>query len=171
MSCSEGEGFGGKWAIITLHPSLPSLTEQLARLRAWGVPEKTLDGGDVCAMVVDDVRKQKRTTNWPAALKNRADFFAGLKTKDMKATGEKVFFATPHCIGFGQAHARQTIEALWAADRQVYVHSIAALYVAGDDIEDLLVHVEREATTARVRRHRARKGDPEITLQKRKRKS
>lgn len=169
MTCNEDGKFGGKWAIITLHPSLPSKTEQLARMRAWGIPESTLEGGDLSPMVVDDVRKQKRTTNWPAALPNRAIFLDGIR--ELKAEGEKVFFATPHCIGFGQAHARQTIEAIWAAGRQVYVHSLAALYIAGDDIDDLLAHVEREATTARVRRYRARKNDTEVMLQKRKRKS
>ncbi len=154
MTCNEDGKFGGKWAIVTLHPSLPSKTEQFARMRAWGLPESTICGNDISAMVVDDVRKEKRTTNWTGKLWNRAVFIDGMR--DLKPEGDKVFFATPLCVGFGPAHAKQTIEALWGAGMQVYVHSLAALYISGDDLEDLLAHVDREASTARVRAHRAR---------------
>ncbi len=126
-------------------------------MRAWGLPESTLYGLDVSAILLEDARKVKRTTNWPAKLPLRAQFIEGLRENKRDGEGEQVFFAAPLCIGFGQAHARQTIEAIWNAGAAVYVHTLGALYVAGDDITDLLAHVEREASTARVRKSRASK--------------
>jgi hypothetical protein len=77
-SKKEG-GFSGKWAIVTVHPKLPSRTEQIARARAWGVAESRLGDMDVSALVEDDVSKVERTTNWMGKLSNRADFIFRMK--------------------------------------------------------------------------------------------
>jgi hypothetical protein len=144
-----------RWAIITLHPSLPSETEQRARARAWGLPDDEIDGEDVAAVIKDDARKVGRTTNWPGALPRRATFIANVKA--LKPEGGQVFFATPMCVGFGPGHARQTIEALWSAGLSVYVHSGPAVYKAGDDLTELLARVQADANTKYVSKHRAKK--------------
>lgn len=146
-----------RWAIITLHPRLPSEDEQKARARAWGLIEEKIAGEDVSAIIRDDARKVKRTTNWSGALPKRATFIANARAAHAQkpVTGE-VFFATPLCVGFGPGHARQTIEALWSAGLDVYVHSGPAIYKAGDDITELLARVQSEANTKHVREHRAR---------------
>jgi hypothetical protein len=144
-----------KWAVITLHPSLPSKTEQIARARAWGVSESRLSKADISALVIDDVRKVTATNNWSAKLPVRAEFVRSMH--HVQPEGEMIFFATPRCIGFGSAHARQTIEELWGVGLQVYVHSVGALYRRGDDLTELMEAVEREANTANVRAYRKRK--------------
>lgn len=146
-----------KWAVVTLHPWLPSETEQLARARAWGVKESNLDDLDVSPIMIDDVRRVGRTTNWRRYLDARFSFIAGMK--QIKPDGESVFFATPLCVGFSEKLARETIDGLWAAGMLVYVHSIGALYRAGDDISEFLAQVGREANAAHVRDCRKRKSE------------
>ena len=144
-----------RWAVITLHPSLPSETEQRARARAWGLPDDEIDGEDIAAVIKDDARKVGRTTNWPGALPKRATFIDNVKA--LRPTGGQVFFATPLCVGFGPGHARQTIEALWSAGLSVYVHSGPALYREGDDLTEFLARVLSDANTKSGSRHRAKK--------------
>lgn len=155
MTCKEEIEKPPRWAIITLHPWLPSQTEQIARARAWGLEEAWIDGQDFTAAIIDDARKVKRTTNWAGALPKRATFLANVKA--LKPPGGQVFFATPLCVGFGPGHARQTIEALWSAGLIVYVHSIPAYYREGDDMTEFLGRVATDANTAHVRNHRAKK--------------
>lgn len=155
MAGKETSEFSGRWALITLHPSLPSKSEQIARARVWGLAENLIDGEDISSLIIEDVRKAGRTTNWTAKLPKRAALLDSFKAL---APGKgQVFFATPLCVGFGPAHAMQTIEALWSAGLDVYVHSVGANYRAGDEMEEFLAHVAHEANVAYVRAHRARK--------------
>ena len=147
MSDSKGRGkFSGKWGIITLHPWLPSRTEQIARARAWGVEESTLHGDDVSALVVDDVRKVGRTTNWMSKLTERAEWLHRMRafTADEKLEGQ-VFFANPLCVGMSAKVAEDTIRAIWATGMQVYVHAAkgngSVLYKDGDDLTEFLADV------------------------------
>lgn len=154
-SSKEQQRFNGKWAVITVNERLPSKAEQIARARAWGVTESTLGAKDVSAMVVDDVTG-KRTTNWPKLLAERAAFLENMGA--LLPSGDQVFFATPLCIGFSPAHARQVIERLWSCGMLVYVHTVrgngSALYAEGDDITDLLEMVGQEQNAANVRKSR-----------------
>lgn len=150
-----GKEADGKWAIITLHPHLPSRSDQIAKARAWGLAESDYSGGDAGAIVEDDVRHVRRTTNWTDKLLERKLFIRRAGAADL--SGQTVFFATPLCIGFGPAHARQTIEALWGVGMQIYVHSDNAVYRLADDITELLGRVSHEANSAYVRMFRARK--------------
>ncbi|KEP71751.1 hypothetical protein DL1_00055 [Thioclava dalianensis] len=147
--------FNGKWAVVTVNERLPSRGEQIARARAWGVTESMLGRKDISALIVDDVTG-KRTTNWPGLLKKRAVFLDVMGT--VLPAGDQVFFATPLCIGFSPAHARQTIERIWSCGMLVYVHTVrgngSALYEAGDDITDLLDMVAAEQNAANVRKSR-----------------
>jgi hypothetical protein len=145
----------GRWALITLHPSLPSKSEQIARARVWGLAPELLDGEDISALIIEDVQKVKRTTHWAGKLPKRATLLDSLKS--LKPESGQVFFATPLCVGFGPAHAMQTIEALWSANVSVYVHSTGAAYKAGDDMTEFLEQVSHEANVAYVRAHRAKK--------------
>ncbi|MCA0963205.1 hypothetical protein [Salipiger bermudensis] len=151
----EAGHFNGKWAIITVNERLPSRGEQIARARAWGVTESMLGMRDVSALIVDDVTG-KRTTNWPGLLKERAAFLDTMGA--LLPAGDQVFFATPLCIGFSPAHARQVIERLWSCGMLVYVHTVrgngSALYAEGDDITDLLDMVAAEQNAANVRKSR-----------------
>ncbi|WP_428925016.1 hypothetical protein [Marinibacterium sp. SX1] len=151
----EADRFGGKWAVITVNERLPSRGEQIARARAWGVTESMHGARDVSALIVDDVTG-KRTTNWPGLLKERASFLEAMGT--ILPAGDQVFFATPLCIGFSPAHARQVIERLWSCGMLVYVHTVrgngSALYAEGDDITDLLDMVAAEQNAANVRKSR-----------------
>ena len=153
----EAGHFNGKWAIITVNERLPSRGEQIARARAWGVTESMHGARDVSALIVDDVTG-KRTTNWPGLLKERASFLEAMGT--ILPAGDQVFFATPLCIGFSPAHARQVIERLWSCGMLVYVHTVrgngSALYAEGDDITDLLDMVAAEQNAANVRKSRKR---------------
>ncbi len=155
MSSKEADIFRGKWAIVTLHPSLPSRTEQIARARAWGVNESQVGRIDTSALVIEDVRKESRTTNWVSKLPLRAQFAADMRRLGFK--GDTVFFATPMCVGFGPGHAAHTLAELWGAGLQVYVHSVGAIYRAGDDMTEFFADLEREASAAYVRAHRKRK--------------
>lgn len=157
----EARRSAGKWAIITLHPSLPSRTEQVARARAWGLDEELLEEMDVSAIIEDDVRKETRTTNWQARLSERARFIDQMKI--IKPAGDTVFFASPLCVGFGEAHARQTVETLWGVGFSVYVHTLGAIYKAGDDLTEFLAHVTREANAAYAKAWRKRKSEPAQT--------
>lgn len=147
-----------KWAIITLHPSLPDGEEQLAGAIVWGLRNGKLGGEiNVGPFTWEDVRKVK-TTDWPAKLPKRASFIARRKLEhEAGIEGLEVFFATPLCVGFSKAHAGQTIRDLWDAGCAVYVHLLAQTYRVGDDIAELLQKVEREAQTAHTRLHRKRK--------------
>lgn len=152
-----------KWALITLHPSLPSETEQLAAARAWGLRVTGKVGDiDMGPFAREDVRKVKRTTNWPSKLPERARFIARRKIENEAGIEDvDVFFATPLCVGFSPAHAEQTMRALWDAGVSVYVHSINKLYQAGDDLTDFLRKVGAEANTSHVRAHRKREAAKE----------
>lgn len=147
----------GKWAIITVNERLPSRGEQIARARAWGVAEEMSGGDDISALIIDDVTGQ-RTTNWPKLLESRAAFLEIIGT--ILPEGDQVFFATPLCIGFSPAHARQVIERLWSCGMMVYVHTVrgngAALYAPGDDISELLDMVATEQNVATVRKSRGK---------------
>lgn len=130
----------GQWSIVTLHPWLPSKSEQIARSRAWGVDEDTLGRHDISALFLDDVRDVGRTTNWWPHLVNRADFMR--RMAEIKAAGDHVFFATPLCVGWSAKLARDTLQGCWDAGLLVYVHAVkdngAALYAPGDDVTELL---------------------------------
>lgn len=147
-----------RWAIVTLHPWLPSKVEQVARIRAWGLPEQLIDGTDVSEIIVDDVRKVKRTTNWPAQLVERFAFIANAKRVPLSKG--IVFFANPLAVGFSSKLAKDTIEGLWASGLHVYVHSIGAVYVPGDDLTEFLATVDRDSNSAHVRAWRAKKPKP-----------
>ena len=157
-ACKEADLFNGKWAVITVNERLPSKGEQIARARAWGVTASMLGAKDVSALVVDDVTG-KRTTNWAGVLKERAGFLDVMGA--IHPVGDQVFFATPLCVGFSPAHARQTIDRLWSCGILVYVHTVrgngSALYAEGDDITDLLAMVAAEQNAANVRKSRAGK--------------
>lgn len=157
-ACKEADRFNGKWAVITVNERLPSKGEQIARARAWGVTASMVGAKDVSALVVDDVTG-KRTTNWAGVLKERAGFLDVMGA--IHPVGDQVFFATPLCVGFSPAHARQTIERLWSCGMLVYVHTVrgngSALYAEGDDITDLLAMVAAEQNAANVRKSRAGK--------------
>lgn len=144
-----------KWAIVTLHSWLPSKSEQIARARAWGVTESWLEDVDVSAIFIDDVRKVKRTTNWVPHLKERFTFMNSAAHID--AAGSGVFFATPLCVGFSEKLAQQTIDGLWAVGMHVYVHSVGAIYLPGDDLTEFLAQVGRDANAAHVRAWRSKK--------------
>ena len=153
--CKKAGRFNGKWAIVTVNERLPSRGEQIARARAWGVTERMLGRDDISALIIDDVTG-KRTTNWPRLLTERASFLDAMGT--ILPAGDQVFFATPLCIGFSPAHAKQTIDRLWSCGMLVYVHTVrgngSALYADGDDITDLLDMVATEQNVANVRKSR-----------------
>lgn len=151
----EADQFSGRWAIITLHPALLSKTEQIARARAWGIKEELIEGDDKSALIFEDARKVKRTTNWPASLPRRAAFIENMRF--LEPENGQVFFATPLCVGFGPAHARQTIEAMWSVGLSVYVHSLGALYKEGDDLTDFLELVKVQANAWHQQASRDRK--------------
>lgn len=149
-------GFSGKWAIVTLHPWLPSLSEQVARARAWGVDKDTIGRNDISALFVDDVR-DVRTTNWMPKLRERSEFIARMRS--IQPIGDQVFFATPLCVGFSAKLAKETMQGIWAAGMQVYVHAVkdngSAQYVEGDDLADFLDAVAKSANAAHQRNFRA----------------
>ncbi|WP_152610470.1 hypothetical protein [Leisingera sp. ANG-DT] len=149
-------GFSRKWAIVTVHPWLPSRSEQVARARAWGVDESILGGVDVSALFVDDVRHVKRTTNWPGKLVERGIFLK--KMKLLQHVGHQVFFTNPLCVGFSEKHARSTVEGLFEAGLVVYVHSIKdndpALYQKGDDMTEFYESVGLMANAKHQSVHR-----------------
>lgn len=151
--------FSGKWAIVTVHPWLPSRSEQIARARAWGVDESTLGAEDVSALFVDDVRHVKRTTNWPAKLVERSVFLE--KMNKLQHVGDQVFFANPLCVGFSEKHARSTVEGLFDAGLVVYVHSVKdngpALYQKGDDMTEFYEGVGLMANAKHQSAHRKQK--------------
>lgn len=144
-----------KWAVITQHPWLPSRTEQIARARACGVEERTLQGLDTSLLIEDDVRNV-RTTNWMARLPARADFIQ--RVRALRPEGDHVFFADPLCVGFSAKLAEQTISGIWAAGMLVYVHAVSengsALYRDGDDLTEFYQSVARLANNAHQRQFR-----------------
>lgn len=126
--------------------------------RAWGVPAKRITGiGDVSALYVDDVRKVKRTTNWPSKLPERTqlltDLALGLGPED------QVFFHTPLCVGFSEKHAQDVIEAVWGMDHMVYVHSLEAQYRKGDDLAEFFDLHGKELKAAQMRDYRSKKSN------------
>ncbi len=146
----------GKWAIITLHPALPSRTEQVARARAWIMPDDWFGPNDTSSLIEDDVREEPRTTKWEGKFPARAAFLKLMKTGRLPRP-QVAFFATPLCVGFGKAHAAQTMRDFWEAGFQVYVHSTGAMYAPGDELDEFLLQVSHEANVAYVRSHRKRK--------------
>lgn len=157
MSDKEADRFNGKWAIVTANERLPAVGEQIARARAWGVTESMIGRADISALIRDNV-VNVRTTNWADKLPERKAFLDAMSV--ILPQGDQVWFCTPLCIGFSAKHARETIEAIWSCGMQVYVHSVKhngpALYVAGDDITDLLAMVASEQNTTAVRKARGK---------------
>ena len=137
----------GKWAIITLHPTLPSRAEQIARARAWAEDP---------ALIEDDVRHVPRTTKWDDKFPERAEFLGRMKgAADVRP--QIAFFATPLCLGFGRAHAAKTVQDFWALGIHIYVHSPGAVYAPGDDVSDLLARVATEANAGYQRKYDRKK--------------
>jgi hypothetical protein len=145
-----------KWAFITLHPSLPSRSEQIARARAWGIADRSGGSVDLSPVIVDDISKQPRTTNWAGKFPERERFLSQLKL--LGDDGAEIFFATPRCVSFGPKHAEETILAVWEAGALAYVHSTGALYREGDDLTDFVAKVESEANVANTKTSRGRRG-------------
>lgn len=96
MSRNETPSKSNKFALVTLHPWLPSEATQIAQARTWGIPEQLLGRQDVSPVFVEDVRKV-RTTNWPSKLPLRADFFKRMAA--LKSKGSQVFFTTRWRLG------------------------------------------------------------------------
>lgn len=90
--------------------------------------------------------------------RNRSHPYCCSATRAILPAGDQVFFATPLCIGFSPAHAKQTIDRLWSCGMLVYVHTVrgngSALYAEGDDIADLMEMVAQEQNAANVRKSR-----------------
>lgn len=147
-----------KWAVITVHPWLPSRSEQVARARAWGVEERRVGKLDISNLIVDDVSKVKRTTNWVPKLENRFEFIKTMKA--LKVPGDVVFFANPLCVGFSAKVAEETIAGLWDAGLKVYVHAVdgngPAIYSAGDDMTEFYETITRLANNAHQRKFKSR---------------
>ena len=149
-----------KWAIITQHPWLPSRTDQVARARAWGIEKEMLGKMDISAIIEDDVRSVKRTTNWMGKLVQRVEFLTRLRA--YLGQGDpvevEIFFADPLCVGFSANVAKDTIDLVWAAGADVYVHAVkgngAAIYRKGDDLTEFLEGVELAANAAHQRSYR-----------------
>lgn len=150
-----------KFALVTLHPWLPSEATQIAQVRAWGIPELLVDGQDISSVFVDDARKVGRTTNWIAKLTERADFFERMSS--LKFSGVEVFFSTPLAVGFSEKHARDTLYKCFGIGLSVYVHTIhnngSALFRPGDDMSDFIASVGAMANAAAVRASRKRKSE------------
>lgn len=111
------------------------------------------------ALFVDDVRHVKRTTNWPAKLVERGILLEKFQT--LRPVGHQVFFANPLCVGFSEKHARSTVEALYDAGLEVYVHSVKdngpALYQKGDDMTEFYEGVGLMANAKHQSAHRKQK--------------
>jgi hypothetical protein len=144
-----------KWACITLHPWLPSRSEQIAGARAWGAHEDWLDDVDVSTTFIDDATTLKRTTKFTDKLPERAALIAALHKET--AIPSHVFFRSPICVGFSAAHAQETIEAIWARGALVYVQTLDMLLKAGDDIELVKQLATRAANTKHQADYRKRK--------------
>lgn len=144
-----------KWACITLHPKLPSGAEQVAGARAWGAHEDWLGNMDVSTTYTDDVMKMKRTTRFSDKLPQRAALIAALHPG--AAAPDQVYFRSPLCVGFSVAHARETIDAIWAKRALVYVQTLDLLLREGDDAGAVLEAVEREAKAKHQAEWRARR--------------
>lgn len=159
MTDRKKEGVqSSKWAIITQHPWMPSRSEQIARARAWGVAESNLGKADVSALIEDDVRKAKRTTNWMSKLVERAGFINRMQTYGFD--GGHVFFATPLCAGPTEKVARETLDGIWSAGGLVYIHATkgngSALYAEGDDMTEFYEMVRLGANAAHQSAYRAK---------------
>ena len=139
-----------KWISITLHPWLPSKTEQIAGARSWGA---SVDNeGD--QIFIDDVR-EVRTTNWTGKLSERAALFDALDSV-IEDQGV-VYFRSPLCVGFSKKHFLETVDRIWECDAMVFVSSQAAIYRKGDDLSDVADILMRDKKTAEMRAYRNRK--------------
>ncbi|WPZ28995.1 hypothetical protein T8A63_15380 [Sulfitobacter sp. OXR-159] len=159
MPSKETPSKSNKFALVTLHPWLPSEATQIAQARTWGIPEDLLGEADVSPVFVEDVRKAKRTTNWPGKLPLRADFFKRMAA--LKLNGGQVFFSTPLAVGFSEKHARHTLDQCFGIGMSVYIHTLKdngpALFMPGDDMAEFIASVGALANAAAVRATRARK--------------
>ena len=154
-SDNEPQQFWRKFGVITVHPRLPSLTEQVAAARAWGVVERWLGKLDTSALFIDDVSKVS-TTNWGPYLKERRALFAGLTHIDPEAEGKNtIFFHSPLCVGFSSKQAQRELDEVFAAGWTAYVHTRGAIYAPGDDLSQLLAQVDNDANVSKVRASRA----------------
>ena len=143
------------WACITVHPSLPSKAAQIGGARAWGAHLDWSSAKDVFRTYVDDLSAVGRTTRWEDKLPMRDALIAELAAQPGPQC--HVFFRTPLCIGFSERHAAETLKRVFEHGALVYVQTELALYRGGDDLEDLLEAVGREARAAIQRRYRANK--------------
>lgn len=142
-------GDSRKWVYIMLKDGRPSKSDQIAAARAWGA---SVDG-EYSTMYIDDVRKV-RTTAPGKVLEERAELIRALKVA--KSPNDAVFFRNPLCIGFSQADAKSTVDAIWANRAMVYVHSEDVLYRAGDDLTELLHKFQQDYNAMSMRLSRAR---------------
>lgn len=101
----------------------------------------------------------KRTTNWPGKLPERAEFIKNMQI--LRANGDMVFFANPLCVGFSEKHARGTVEGLFEAGMDIYIHSVkdngSALYKAGDEMTEFYESVRLMANAKHQSAHRKQK--------------
>jgi hypothetical protein len=157
----------GRWAIITLHEHLPSRTEQIVRARAWGLPSIWRGSLDESSIIQDDVRDLPRTTKWAGSdrFPKRDEWLARMRgATDIRP--QVAFFATPLCVGFGIAHAQQTMQDFGELGIDVYVHSLDAIYRLGDELTELLEGVSNEANAAYQRAFHRRAEEVEIAAKK-----
>lgn len=146
-----------KWACVTVHPSLPSKSAQVAGARAWGAHPDWFAGMDISSTYVDDVSSVGRTTRWDGKLPMRDALITALSIQP--GPHNQVFFKTPLCIGFSEKHAADTLAKIFAQSALVFVQSEAALYRGDDDLTELLDAVARDAKAATQRRYRAKKSN------------
>lgn len=146
-----------KWACITVHPSLPSKAAQIAGARAWGAHADWYADMDVSSTYTDDVSAAGRTTRWDDKLPMRDTLIAALSLQP--GPHNQVFFKSPLCVGFSEKHALETLQRIFDQGALVFVQTEAALYRMGDDLDDLLEAVAREAKAATQRRYRANKSN------------
>jgi hypothetical protein len=143
-----------KWACLTQHHWAPSLAIQRAGARAWGAARDMHQGMDISTTYTDDVRGM-RTTNWPAALPQRALLFDALAINSRFE--QEVYFRSPYCLGFSAKHLRDTAARIWDAGAGIYIQTEDVLLMPGDELDDIVAAALRERKAAEMRDHRAKK--------------
>lgn len=145
--------FSGNWAVIAAHKYLHDPQLQVSQAREWGVAESWLGGADISALIVDDAQRAKRSTSWKRQLPERADWLHRIQT--LRLDGDVVFFANHLCIGWSVKQAEETIEAVWSAGADVYIHSTGETLTKGDDLRKVLEIISKQANAAAVASYRA----------------
>lgn len=110
-----------KSALLTAHPYLPPIKDQIRHARAFGIQRMATPEGDISAIWCDDAAGI-RADRWGKDLHSRQELLRGFDLHG--GAGRTCFFESPLCLGLSEREATAVIDRLRFAGAAFYVRNL-----------------------------------------------